>query len=96
MSNGRKHKNCRDAINAEKPSCDDGSAQIASQRFPCQTEAAHSELLILQDGRILVHNLTPAFADLLHELNPEETQIAGRTSQKPPRPSSLTPNELPN
>jgi len=30
-----------------------------------------TELLILADGKILVHNLTPAFADLLTQLNPE-------------------------
>ena len=30
-----------------------------------------SELLILPDGRILVHNLTQPFAELLHELNPD-------------------------
>jgi hypothetical protein len=38
-----------------------------------------SELLILPDGQILVHNLTAAFADVLHELNPTEKQITART-----------------
>lgn len=37
-----------------------------------------SELLILPDGRILVHNLTPAFARVLQELNPADTQIQPR------------------
>jgi hypothetical protein len=37
-----------------------------------------SELLILPDGRILVHNLTQPFADLLHELNPNDEQISSR------------------
>jgi len=37
-----------------------------------------SELLILPDGRILVHNLTQPFADLLHELNPNAEQISSR------------------
>jgi hypothetical protein len=40
-----------------------------------------SELLILPDGRILVHNLTPAFAGLLHELNPDDGQIASRVTR---------------
>lgn len=40
-----------------------------------------SELLILPDGRVLVHNLTPAFADLLHELNPDDGQIRPRAQQ---------------
>ena len=39
-----------------------------------------SELLILADGRILVHNLTPAFAELLSELNPADEQIQPRTA----------------
>lgn len=57
---------------------------------------ARSEVLILPDGRILVHNLTPAFADLLHELNPKETQLAGRTHLFTPPASRLTSHELPD
>ena len=38
-----------------------------------------SELLLLPDGRILVHNLTPAFAGLLKELNPDDEQIRRRS-----------------
>jgi hypothetical protein len=37
-----------------------------------------SDLLILPDGRILVHNLTQTFAELLHELNPDAEQITSR------------------
>jgi hypothetical protein len=37
-----------------------------------------SELLILPDGRILVHNLTPTFAALLRALNPDDGQIRPR------------------
>jgi hypothetical protein len=37
-----------------------------------------TELLIMPDGRILVHNLTRPFAELLHELNPDAEQIAAR------------------
>jgi hypothetical protein len=40
-----------------------------------------SELLILPDGQILVHNLTPAFAGLLHELNPDDEQISSRVTR---------------
>ncbi len=42
-----------------------------------------SELLIMPDGRILVHNLTPAFAGLLHELNPDAEQISSRVTRPP-------------
>jgi hypothetical protein len=41
-----------------------------------------SELLILPDGRILVHNLTRPFAELLAELNPDCEQIASRSSRR--------------
>jgi hypothetical protein len=37
-----------------------------------------AELLILPDGRILVHNLTQPVAELLRELNPGCEQIASR------------------
>jgi len=41
-----------------------------------------SELLILPDGRILVHNLTPVFAGLLRELNPDDEQISSRVTRR--------------
>ena len=37
-----------------------------------------SELLILPDGKILVHNLTAAFAAVLIGLNPADEQISPR------------------
>ena len=37
-----------------------------------------TELLILKDGRILVHNLTPTLANLLSDLNPTDEQIGSR------------------
>ena len=56
-----------------------------------------SELLILPDGRVLVHNLTPAFANLLHELNPDDRQIHPRSSRKSRTTHHATrPHELPN
>ena len=39
-----------------------------------------TDLLILPDGRVLAHNLTPLFADLLKELNPRDEQIAPRAA----------------
>ena len=41
-----------------------------------------TELLLLPDGRILVHNLTPAFADVLSELNPTDETIRSRAKRK--------------
>ncbi|HTY86884.1 MAG TPA: hypothetical protein VMB80_05410 [Candidatus Acidoferrum sp.] len=52
-----------------------------------------TELLVLPDGRILVHNLTPPLAELLHELNPDDEQIASRLT---PRASGSISHELPN
>ncbi len=40
----------------------------------------HTELLILPDGRILVHNLTPAMAALLHELDPAGQTMIDRAT----------------
>jgi hypothetical protein len=50
-----------------------------------------SELLILPDGRILVHNLTQPFAELLHDLNPNDGQISPRVTRH-----TSPPYELPN
>jgi hypothetical protein len=52
-----------------------------------------TELLILPDGRILVHNLTQPFAELLHKLNPNAEQITPRLA---PRASHHNHHELPN
>lgn len=38
------------------------------------------ELLLLPDGRILVHNLTPAFARVLAALNPADRQLGPRAA----------------
>ena len=39
---------------------------------------AVSELLILPDGRVMAHNLTPDFVALLSELNPDAPQFRPR------------------
>ncbi len=48
-----------------------------------------TELLVLPDGRVLVHDLTPAFAGLLNELKPADEAIKlrvehTRTGPAPP------------
>jgi hypothetical protein len=52
-----------------------------------------TELLILPDGQVLVHNLTPQFATLLHELKSYEQQIAARVQ---PRLCPNDTHELPD
>ena len=39
-----------------------------------------TELLILADGRILVHNLTPAMAALLRQLDPRDRSMINRAT----------------
>jgi hypothetical protein len=47
-----------------------------------ETATATTEMLLLPDGRLLVHNLTPKMARLLHELNPDDTEISPRSQPK--------------
>lgn len=53
--------------------------------------ALTTELLILPDGQILVHNLTGPFAGLLAELNPNCEPIASRIT-----PPIAPAHELPS
>jgi len=64
---------------------------------PRKAETRLSEMLILPDGRVLVHNLTPAFAELLQELNPHDPQIAPRAqtdSSTTHHASRIIPHDL--
>ena len=47
-----------------------------------------TELLILPDGKVLVHNLTPAFAGLLGQLNPDDPRFGLRTRAGARRPEA--------
>jgi len=58
-------------------------------------EGTVTELLLLADGRILVHNLTPAMAALLSELNLEDNELAVRSSLWTSEPLPDTPNQTP-
>jgi hypothetical protein len=44
-----------------------------------------SEVLILPDGRILAHNITPEMAAILIELQPDNHSMQQRASE-PPKP----------
>jgi hypothetical protein len=52
---------------------------------------AQSEFLILPDGSVLAHNLTPALARVLAELNPRDPAMRRRAGAK-----RLSHHELPN
>jgi len=53
-------------------------------------ETGGSEILILSDSRIFAHNLTPALAEVLLNLNPEDEVMSMRANQ------NTIKNELPN
>ncbi len=53
-------------------------------------ESLTTELLILPDGQVLVHNLTQPFAELLAELNPACEQITSSLSPHASRPAPRT------
>ena len=55
-------------------------ARDAGSASACASQSLSTELLILPDGRILVHNLTPTFAALLSALNPADEQIRQRVN----------------
>jgi hypothetical protein len=59
--------NERDAIDRQTP-----------LRHDAPMETLTTELLIMPDGQILVHNLTRPFAQLLNDLNPLNEQIQPR------------------
>jgi len=45
---------------------------------------AHGELLVLPDGKILAHNITPEIAALLSELDPENRLMKLRATHRLP------------
>jgi hypothetical protein len=57
------------------------SENLTPDRARSPGPGSTSELLILPDGKILVHNLTLPFARLLQELNPDEGQIQPRADR---------------
>jgi hypothetical protein len=61
-------------------------------RAPANT----NELLLLPDGRVLVHNLTPEMARVLAELNPADPQLAPRALTATEHATQTTSHELPD
>jgi len=54
-------------------------------------EKSVSEILILADGKILAHNISPLMASVLVELNPSDPAMSHRANRK----NNLN-HELPN
>jgi hypothetical protein len=49
---------------------------------PHKAETSLSEMLILPDGKILAHNVTPQMAQVLMELNPADKAMSRRATRK--------------
>jgi len=47
-----------------------------------------TDLLILSDGTVLAHNLTPVMATVLHKLNPHDATIRARARCRRKQPAS--------
>ena len=56
-----------------------------------KTESTFSEVLLLPNGKILAHNITPEMARVLSELNPADEAMNRRALRK-----STLKHELPN
>ena len=70
------------------------SSAVKNNYAAARDEARGSaEILIRPDGRILVHNLTPAVAALLARLAPHDADMRRRATLPAPRslPRSSTP-----
>ena len=67
------------------------SHQTNSRHAKTSAEKAVSEILILADGNILAHNITPEMADMLAGLNPADEAMSRRATRK-----KTIKNALPN
>jgi len=60
--------------------CPDSGPVAASRCAPPEV----TEILILSDGTLLIHNLTPAMAAALNQLNPQDPTIKPRVFEMNP------------
>jgi hypothetical protein len=66
-------------------------SKIHRRRGDMTRNSSLQDILILADGRILAHNLTPALAAILGKLNPGDEPMRQRAGQSPDE----SPHELP-
>ena len=55
---------------------------------PRASSPAATDILILSDGTVLAHNLTPGMAKVLHQLNPKDETIRARAGRQTKPPST--------
>jgi hypothetical protein len=67
-----------------------GRARRTAPRRRTGRRPADTDILILSDGTVMAHNLTPGMATVLHKLNPGDETIRARAGhvRKPPRKQS--------
>ena len=61
-----------------QPRSDPLNASAVRADHPSSAPAQHTEILILPEGKVLVHNLTPVMAAILEQLNPNANEIRER------------------
>jgi hypothetical protein len=57
-----------------------------------------TDILVLSDGTLLAHNLTPVMASVLHQLNPQDESFkarAGRNRRQPATTGAERPTSNP-
>ncbi len=59
-----------------------GRRALTSSSVPGASASACTDVLILSDGTVLAHNLTPAMAGVLKELNPGDEAMKKRFALK--------------
>lgn len=68
------------------------SAKAGHRRDKRRTRCAvATDILILADGTVLAHNLTPGMAKVLHKLNPKDKAIKARAGRKRKEPTDAGP-----
>jgi hypothetical protein len=56
-----------------------GDKKTSATSVTGKDASGHTQLLLLADGRVLAHNLTPAIAEILQLLDPEDRLIRKRS-----------------
>jgi hypothetical protein len=62
------------------------------QRSKHTRRSVATDILILSDGTVLAHNLTPGMANVLQKLNPRDETIKARAARKSKQPTTTGPN----
>ena len=70
-------------MSRRRPRPKPGTGASQKRRKQGRGRRASTDILILSDGTVLAHNLTPGMAKVLHKLNPNDATIRARAERKP-------------